>query len=283
MLPKNVIARSSEKNGFFCALLAHLFLQKGNNLATFIELVDAKLPTPARLTVTGLEHAELYLEFAYLRDYWNGLGRDNGAKRDFIFGLLSQVDSLAYHQSADFPKTIPEFNERFMGSHGRAIRDDIVYPGQWSVAALDKQFDQRQQESIKFRDLCRFKWAFNIKPDLVLLIPGSTPLCIEAKLESKEGWYPASDSEAQIFDRRFDPQKGRVRQIELQGFMFEKLLRSPCQQVLICRDKKEYQGKQEYKDVAILCWLEVFDKLDKTGSLPFVEKLISENIYLRSS
>ncbi len=254
----------------FCALLAHLLLQKGNNLATFIELVNAKLPAPARLPVTGLERAEVYLEFAYLRDYWNSLEQDNVRKRDFIFKLLSQIVSLAEYQSSYFPSTIPEFNAFFMGDRGRAIENDVVYPGQWSVAALAKRVLGNEQ----FKDVCRFKWSFNIKPDVIILIPGSSPLCVEAKLESREGRYPSNYREAKIFDERFGSEQGRVRQIELQEFMFGKLLRSPCQQIVIGRDGGGYQG------MPFLSWLEVFQRLDKTGSLPFVERLIGENIHL---
>jgi len=181
----------------FCAALAHLLMQKGSNLTTFLQLVNAKSPADSQLPLTRIDEAEVYVEFAFLRDYWHGLARDNDAKRRFIFDLFSRVDRLRHYESDSFPSVIGEFNGTFMGSPGTRIRNDIVYPGRWSVTGLFERFGARPDE---FRDFCRFKWSFNIKPDVVVLLPGSKPLCVEAKFESKEGRYPTSSSDCVAFD-----------------------------------------------------------------------------------
>lgn len=258
----------------FCATLAHLLMQKGANLHAFIELVNTQLhPQDPALSKVDLERAEVYLEFAFLRDYWNSLGRDNNAKRDFVFTSLSRVASLSEFRSADFPTDISKFNEFFMGRRGSFIKDDIVYPGQWSVATLAKRFGQHPNG---FRDFCRFKWAFNIKPDMVVVTSGSRPLCIEAKLESREGWYPTSDTETQIFDTLFGAEKGRVRQLEEQSFMFSVLLDSPCQLLMIGREHAHNS------DIPFLTWTEVFRRLDTNDSIASVRKLIGENVHLEA-
>jgi len=258
----------------FCATLAHLLMQRGPNLATFLELINAKVPDDSQLVTSRLEEAQIYVEFTFLRDYWDTLGRNNDEKRRLIFALLSKVDGLRHYRDESFPSKIPEFNEFFMGPRGGRIRRDIVYPGQWSVTTLSERFGTEPEE---FRDFCRFKWAFNIKPDIVVLLPGAKPLNIEAKLESKEGQYPTSKRESEIFDTLFGAGKGRVGQIELQQFMFSCLLNAPCQALLIGRTV------EPGIDVPFLTWEEVFNELDLSSSIGYVRRLVEGNRYLRAS
>ena len=209
---------------FFCSILAHLLMQDGGNLQSFLDLVGEKTGDRPLLKAADVQRTEIYLEFSFLRDYWEGLGRNNDAKRRFIFDSLSKIESLRHYGQNDFPEEIREFNGHFMGERGRRIRKDIVFPGQWTVEALFQKFRHVPDQ---FRDFCRFKWSFNIKPDIVLLIPGAKPICIEAKLESGEGHYPTRRQECERFDELFGEEQGHVGQIELQRFMFAALLDSP--------------------------------------------------------
>ena len=254
----------------FCATLAHLLMQRGPNLEKFLRLVNEKLPQGSDLPIKELEGAQIYPEFTFLRDSWNLLGTNNDEKRARIFAFLSRTPGLKHHKSECFPSTIREFNEYFLGSRGARIVSDIVYPGRWSVRTLFERFGKNREE---FRNFCRFKWSFNIKPDMVVLLAGSQPLCIEAKLESPEGQYPSSAQERAIFNTLFGQGKGRVGQIELQQFMFEHLLASPCQTILIGRTAP-------VGGVPFLSWKEVFQQLDLDSSVPYVRKLIEENRYL---
>jgi hypothetical protein len=273
VLDKSSFVRIVREERLFCSVLAHLLMQGGSNLTRFMELVRRELPSGSHLDATR-ENAEVYVEFTFLRDYWSSLGPNNEAKRRFILSLLARVDGLRGRVDMGFPDAIPEFNALFMGSRGRRITKDIVYPGQWSVLQLNEISNTRSDE---FRDFCRFKWAFNIKPDIVVLLPGSRPLCIEAKLESKEGVYPANIRETQIFDERFGQGKGRVRQIDLQKFMFEVLLGEPCHIMVISRDEKASTN------VPCLTWRQVFSELDVSSSIPFVRRLVEENQHLGQS
>ena len=248
----------------FCATLAHLLMQRGPNLRNFLTLVNDRFPEGSNLPLTQLEEAQIYLEFTFLRDSWNSLGKSNDEKRERIFTLLSRVPGLGHYKSECFPGTIPEFNAFFMGPHGARIASDIVYPGRWSVSTLFERFGKDPEE---FRNFCRFKWSFNIKPDMVVLLAGSQPLCIEAKLESREGWYPSSAQECAIFDSLFRKGERRVGQIGLQQFMFEHLLASPCQTILIGRTAPVADDDES---VLFLYWKEVFQELDFDASIPFV-------------
>ena len=154
----------------FCATLAHLLMQRGPNLGKFLRLVNGRLPEGSCLPTTRLEEAQVYVEFTFLRDSWNLLGKNNDEKRERIFTLLSRVPGLGHYKSECFPNTIPEFNAFFLGSRGAKIVSDIVYPGRWSVSTLFERFGKNREE---FRNFCRFKWSFNIKPDMVVLLAGS--------------------------------------------------------------------------------------------------------------
>jgi hypothetical protein len=259
----------------FCAVFAHLLLTGRSNLVSFLSLLNER-EAPARRIGTGsVEEAELYLEFTYLRDHWNRLGRDNDKKRVLLARLLERVPSLQ-SIARDLPEDISELNRRFLGTRGAQIRQDIVMPGQWSVTALYEGFKSTPEV---FRDLCRFKWSFNIEPDLVILLPGASPICIEAKLESGEGSYPASSREGPLFDELFadHPHKGRVAQFELQEFMFRELLGAPCLPVVL---SKSPGSATPEASVEYLTWSEVFSRLDMETSLPFVKRLVSTNRHL---
>lgn len=257
----------------FCAVLAHLLWQQGPNLSNFLRLINDKLPEKERVPFIQAEAAQVYIEFSYLRDHWESLGRDNEAKRQRISTLLSRVPSLGHHLG-EFPQSIPDFNDFFMGQRGKKIMNDIAYPGQWSVKALRERFNSPQE----FRDVCKFKWAFNIKPDLVILLPNSKPLCIEAKLESREGWYPTNRTECELFDNLFGHEKGRVGQIELQQFMFANHVERPCLSVAIVNGRTAPLTNDK---CVVVRWDEVFGTLDFGSSLAFVRKLVQENRHLQ--
>jgi hypothetical protein len=217
-----------------------------------------------------------------LRDAWYALGnrRKEGAivnerKRSAIFELFSRSETLRKLESDSFPSAgeCGEFNRRFMGDWGARIKDDIASPRLWPVKALRDAFGA---EPAVFRELCRFKWAFNIKPDLVLIAPGAKPICVEAKLESGEGSYPTNNEECAIFDALFQGDERRVRQVDLQKFMFGTLLGVDCQPVVVGRTPWGQDSS-----IPFLSWADLFARLDFSASLPFVARLAAENVVVQ--
>lgn len=269
MLSQNSFYQFVREERFFCSILAHLLMQKGPNLKLFLDLVAERMGERPTVEDVNVQDAEIYLEFSYLRDHWDTLGKDNERKRAVIMDLLSDVPELHQYGIPGLPEDIADFNAFFMGPRGLRIRQDISSPGRWSVATLAKRFGKVPEQ---FRGFCKFKWSFNIKPDIVVFVPGSKPLSIEAKLESKEGQYPANGGERKIFDELFGQRQGRVGQIELQQFMFSVLLDSPCDSLLLARNRGP--GVQ-------MTWQDVFQRLDLGASIEFVWRLVRGNNYLR--
>lgn len=93
----------------------------------------------------------------------------------------------------------------------------IQSPSQWSL----KQFAPNISSDKDFLATCKFKWSFNIKPDLVIHMSNDHAVGIEAKYASREGSYPAKGDEKAIFAARG---LHHVGQTELQEYMFRHLL-----------------------------------------------------------
>lgn len=269
MLREDAFYEFVREERFFCSILAHLLMQEGPNMKTFLDFVSESIDGRSPVPDVDARDAEIYLEFSFLRDRWDSLGRDNDAKRALIMALLARVPEVQSHGVPEFPEAIGDFNGFFIGSRGLRISRDIASPGQWSVAALAERFRGNPE---LFRGICKFKWSFNIKPDIVIVVRGSKPLSIEAKLESGEGQYPSNRRERAIFDELFGSEQGHVGQIELQQFMFNVLLDEPCDSLFLTRNPGTG---------AHIAWQEVFEKLDAGTSISFVGKLIEGNRHLR--
>lgn len=272
MLIDEQFSKIVREERLFCNILSHLLWTRGANLRNFLALIDEKLPTPPASKPPDLEQAQVYTEYSLLRDHWKSLGHDNDAKRNHILNLLSTVPLLAGHSPRELPTDIAKFNALFMGEKGRSITKDIAFPGLWSVIGLHERFGGNKKA---FREFCKFKWAFNIKPDIVVLLPGNQPISIEAKLESRQGHYPANRAEQNLFNGIYGKKRCRVGQLELQEFMFGNLLQRPCRPVVI--------GKTPFStDVPhiFISWEETFARLDLGQSLPFVRNLVENNRYL---
>lgn len=205
----------------------------------------------------------IYFEYAYLRDLWNKIPVDNNEIRKEIIRKklqISGIDDILNH-------SIIEINKIF-GVGGKVSSEFIQYPGKWAVVKYDGNFPDNND----FQKICRFKWSFNIKPDIVIHLNKNRAICIEAKYESVEGTYPATDHEREIFkNRHLDP----VHQIELQEYMMEDLLGVKTDFILL-QSKKE-KGKT-YK---IISWAEAFASIDMSELPMFAIEMtrkISKNI-----
>jgi len=267
----------------FCAVLSHLLLQRGNNVGNFVDLLSNRLTAVSDPWTDRLGEAEIYVDFAYLRDKWDNLGAKAGrtrteaneSKREFIRGAFDRL-GISHAPSINLAAPVDEFNGQFISRQN--IRSDIASPHHWEVKRLHELAGGSEET---FSLLCKFKWSFNIKPDLVIVIPGCRPICIEAKLESREAFYPTSAHDV----RHFKDPKTRVRQLAVQQFMFRELLQNPAQHVVIARDIPHGNQEQWLRDnrIPVLKWLDVFALMDFSGSLPFVRKLFDENSTLRKS
>lgn len=226
------------------AILFGLLARPGN-LEEFARLLDWG---PA-----DLADAEMSVEWTFLRDLWNHHSR----QRD-IAGLRTAILDCLQPENHDRLAACStlEFNTHF-GAVPQASSVYVQSPSNWSVA----RFDNTITSDDEFRRTCRFKWAFNIKPDLVIQTPSGQVLCVEAKWDSGEGSYPATEPEKAIFRRR---QLKYLTQTEVQRYLVE--------QVLGFTGNFAYLARTKFVTAAGRCitWAELLPALDRSGAPRFI-------------
>ena len=197
----------------------------------------------------------VYYEYAYLRDLWNGLA-DNEAKCKVIENVLA-IDCVP--QPSSLP--VGDLN-RLFGAAPKASEKFVQSPGSWSVQQLNTSLEDNDD----FLAACVFKWCFKAKPDLVLQTGPERVVCIEAKLESGEGWYPAASAEKAIFRSRG---LSSVGQTEVQRHLFERILGYETEFILLAKKGPRSAGSHRH-----LSWADAFASMDCRGLPEFMKRTI---------
>lgn len=201
------------------------------------------------------EELAVYFEYSFLRDLWFSIDKaDNQTKRKTILSLL-EPENRAYLENC----SVYDFNIWF-GAVPVPSRDYIQSPGNWSV---DK-YRHNIHDNEEFMKVCKFKWCFNAKPDIVIHTSNNHAVCIEGKFESGEGTYPSKESEKTEFNTRGLP---NVKQTEIQKKIMELLGIEASFIFLVKSDIYSTSHK-------IIHWADAFDMLDMSGSPQFIQKWV---------
>ena len=197
----------------------------------------------------------IYFEYSYLRDLWSKISSEETKKGIIRKSLLIKgIDNI-------IKLPLKEINQKF-GVGGEASSKYLQYPGKWAIIKYNSNFRDNED----FLKICRFKWSFNIKPDIVIHLDKNNAVCIEAKYESGEGSYPSSDKEKSIFMERGLKSVG---QMELQKYMMEEILGVKTEFVfLVCKKEKSETHK-------VVSWEEVFDCLDMSEMPDFAKQMVN--------
>ena len=189
----------------------------------------------------------VYFEFTYIRDLWRQISSEEKTRELILTFLQTRRNDWL----ARCP--VEEFNTYF-GAVPRPSRNHIQSPSNWSLSRFDTTIDDNES----FLATCMFKWAFNAKPDLVIQTGPEQCVCIEAKLESREGKYPSTKKEKPVFKRRG---LDFVGQTTLQQFALADLLGFETEFVFLARKPPTTEGHR------FLSWASAFDKME-TEALP---------------
>ncbi len=222
-------------------------LARPGNLDTFGRLLDWH--------PHDLAQAEVSVEWTFLRDLWN-----HHSRRVTPVDLKTAIlDALQPADATDLAGcSTVEFNTHF-GAVPRPSSTYIQSPSNWSVA----RFDATIGDDDEFRSTCQFKWAFNVKPDLVIQTPSGKVLCIEAKWDSGEGSYPSSDKEKAIFQRRG---LEYLSQTAVQRYLVNELLGFDGAFAYLARTRFDTAAGRG------ITWTEVLTELDRTDAPPFIDE-----------
>ena len=220
----------------------------------------------------------IYFEYAYLRDFWRDLDNANSNPKQTTKANIPEINRikgefiqklLANHAVIEkiFSNTddVKIINEA-LGVGGPLSQRHIQSPGRWSIAELDVNLKGNENNEI-FLKLCMFKWAFNIKPDIVIHMNKNNAVCIETKYESGESQYPTSQIEKKIFATRWhnlgaaatqfereifaNCKHPHIKQMQLQKYLMEDLLGIKTTFVLVGPKDLKSDGykHKEWKDV----------------------------------
>jgi hypothetical protein len=202
-----------------------------------------------------LVDAEVSVEWTYLRDLWSHHSRrlDPQALRSGILRSLAPGNAAELETCSTL-----EFNSYF-GAVPRPSAAYVQSPSNWSVARFDASIGDNEE----FRRTCQFKWAFNVKPDLVVQTPSGKVLCIEAKWDSGEGSYPASEKEKAIFQRRGIPY---LSQTAVQRYLVNELLGFDGEFAYLARTRFDTAAGRG------VTWAEVLTDLDRSDAPPFIDE-----------
>lgn len=229
------------------AILYHVLLIN-NNLKRFLNKLSYQLPV-------NPEKTEIYVEYAMLRDMWDGIDRKkHELKRDIILQLLQPAKSNYLKHCS-----IEQFNTYFGGKSLKEIEN----PGNWSIKRYKKTINSNNE----FLKISKFKWCFNAKPDIVIQTSENQAICIEAKFKSRIGKYPSGTDDRKVFrDKGIE----YVNQTEIQRKLFEEIIGFKSDFWLIA------EKKIKSKSHNILLWKDAFEGMDLTGCPYFVEEWINQ-------
>ena len=227
------------------AIFYHALLL-GDNLKVFLDTIDCKFPVIDR-------EMGIYFEYAYIRDLWNNIRQDNDFKRNLILDLLQPNNREELEKMSVY-----DFN-KFFGAVRSLSTKYIASPGNWSI----KYFSEYITDNAEFLKVCKFKWCFNAKPDIVIHTSNDTAICIEAKFESSEGKYPSNDIEKEIFNKR---DIAIVGQLSIQKKIMEELLGIQTEYIFLVQKKSITENHKAWT------WKEIFAHLDTTNCPYFIKE-----------
>ncbi len=222
-------------------------LTRPGNLGAFTRLLEWNPP--------DVSNAEVSVEWTYLRDLWNWHSRR--ATPDRL--RVAVLDCLRPSNRAVLEEcSILEFNTYF-GAVPRPSATYVQSPSNWSVL----RFAPSIPDAEEFRRTCRFKWAFNVKPDLVVQTPTGAVLCVEAKWDSAEGRYPSSEVEKAVFRER---KIAYLSQTEVQRYLVNNVLGFTGTFAYLARRHVVTEAERT------VTWSELLQALDRSAAPAFVQK-----------
>jgi hypothetical protein len=238
----------------FAAIL-YAILCREDNARIFLSLCGVTEP----ISSTDLE---IYFEYAYLRDVWHTFTKNDERKKFINTSLKIKAIEEILSQTR-----ILEINRALCSDH---LSSKLIQsPGRWNLKQIKKIVSSGSDKDKDYETICKFKWAFNVKPDLVIHLGGNRAICIETKHESGEARY--SDKN--------DENKFELGQLELQQFLMKDVLgfHDPKFVYIVTKHK-------EVKDTCVLTWKKVFESLgmlEKSNQkmakdyLPFAFRLVN--------
>ena len=152
MFNEKTYAEVNREERFFCFLFIHALLSSRAVRVSFAELAKRKSDI-----ALDPDELEAYVEVAALRDYWNDLGnpaaysKDTNSRRRVVLEKILDI--------RDVPVASLDQHELFWTS---PKKEKLWSPSHWSIEEL---------KNAGLEKLMEVRWAFNAKPDILLVSP----------------------------------------------------------------------------------------------------------------
>jgi len=232
-----------EERNLAALLYVALFMEE--NLSSFLQLIG-------NTHEIRQDELAIHYEYSLARDLWHQIDdhatreEANHKKRQLIEHFLDLRHPIAVESSE-----IEKFNALF-GAKPKASKEYIQSPATWSIQSYMATTEDKED----FRRICRVKWAFKIKPDIVVHTSNRTAVCVEVKLHSKEGIYPTNPKERTEFKRRgLDV----VSQTAIQQYLMEHILGIQTQYIVIQKEPAKIPNVQVHTWKDIISSLNISD------------------------
>lgn len=186
-------AMVNREERFFCMLLAHCLLANDGARQGFSKVVEENQEIPSLFSASP--DLAVYVEVAALRDFWRQLGNPNSKDADleakrlrFLHKALDWANTLDLAGAKGCEPIPGDLLEKSAGSPfwtegGKSTHVAKLWsPARWSL----KRLEESPLSKSCAKRLMRLRWAFNAKPD-ILVLEGRSGLLIEAKVESGGG------------------------------------------------------------------------------------------------
>lgn len=167
------VNREERNFGF---LLFSSFIHDLNFRNGFIEILNSKCEGNL---FEPFEEIDVYAEVALFRDHWYELG-DQKKYTDALHQSRKVIVEQLLHLSGLDTNLINNYDFFWTGEIGKS---KLWYPGKWDISKM--KFAQ-DSENLTQNEILRMRWAFNAKPD-ILLISNRSAIFIELKIESGIG------------------------------------------------------------------------------------------------
>jgi hypothetical protein len=228
---------TNREERFFCAVLLHVVLTPSPSQVRVLEAIG----DVAQVRLHA-EDVQCYVEVAALRDAWYALGDHKHwshdlylARRNLLLELVRAPSACGYTGSADDFEQLLQ-NNSFFWTGGPGTK--LVSPGRWPPAAITGVTTETLGGSDNLHAL---KWAFNSKPDLMLL-SGQGGVLVEAKAASGFGGNKQTG---------FDQQRVQQLIAELFPIVTNGLVDRPLRRLTLTN--KQADASVTWQQVADLC------------------------------
>jgi hypothetical protein len=224
---------TNREERFFCAVLLHVVLTPSPSQVRVLSVLGE-----AAGTRLDPDDVECYVEVAA----WHALGDHKKwsqilyeARRDLLLALVRSPSACAYAGTVDEFEELLQANSLFWtGGPGTKL----VSPGRWPLGAIGSVSTEVLGGAKNLRAL---KWAWNSKPDLLLLSRRAGVL-IEAKAASGFGGNSQTG---------FDQQRVQQLIAELFPIVTQGLVDEPLRRITLTN--KATQASVTWRELASLC------------------------------